>query len=83
MSTEPWYDWTKNWFAPRILESPEIVRVRYFKYEHVGAAEGSSEQPELNQHMGFYEVDNDDWVWGLLEDMETSEHWRGLESSVV
>jgi hypothetical protein len=77
-----YYDWTKSWMIPRVLNCPEFLRGRYYKRIYAGPADESLAQQKDGMNLSLYELNTDDWLWDVFDDISDQEHWRSMENSL-
>lgn len=72
--------WFRDEFAPGLLESPELLRMRIFQLENASAVRDQKHEQQntssLYQYLTFWEFDCDDLPWEVLVYLGSSEQWR-------
>lgn len=72
--------WFSKEFAPGMLESPELLRMRIFKLDNASTVKDQKHEQQntkpMYQYMTFWEFDCDDLPWEILLYLGGSERWR-------
>lgn len=72
--------WFTDEFAPGMLESPELLRLRIFKLENASLIKDQSVEQkspsDMYQYLTFWEFDCDELPWEILVYLGSSERWR-------
>ncbi|CBX96112.1 hypothetical protein LEMA_P110310.1 [Plenodomus lingam JN3] len=73
-------EWFTEEFAPGMLESPELLRMRLFRVDNTSSFKNQEyEERDLKavfQYMTFWEFDCDELPWEILVYLGSSERWR-------
>ena len=72
--------WFTDEFAPGMLESPELLRLRVFKLENASLIQDKKVEQKspgsMYQYLTFWEFDCDELPWEILVYLGSSERWR-------
>ena len=72
--------WFTEEFAPGMLESPELLRLRIFKLENASLIQDQNVEQKspgsLYQYLTYWEFDCDELPWEILVYLGSSERWR-------
>ncbi|KAI8931530.1 hypothetical protein NX059_011187 [Plenodomus lindquistii] len=73
-------EWFTDEFAPGMLQSPELLRLRIFKVDNTSSFKDQEyeekDSKSIFQYMTFWEFDCDDLPWEILVYLGSSERWR-------
>ncbi|KAH7397219.1 hypothetical protein BKA66DRAFT_408964 [Pyrenochaeta sp. MPI-SDFR-AT-0127] len=73
-------DWFRDEFAPGMLESPELLRMRIFQLENASTVKDQKHEQQdtssLYRYLTFWEFDCDELPWEILVYLGSSDRWR-------